>query len=230
MKPLLRCVQATAIWLTVTATAHAQILWQSPSVVSNYTGADSDIKTNGTFIAAVTEAVYYGNAGGTYPIKVTGADTTFDLNSDSHIINIGGGGSDGSHSNATSYQAALNGVAYTFGGAYTFTLTGLNAADRYQVQIWDVDTSLSRTTQFSSSGAAGTTTTTVYNGYVLGTISGVTSQAISFVPTVNGGAGEVNAVALRDLGAAPEPATYAMMIAGLALLGFHVRRKLARVG
>lgn len=228
MKRLSGFASAITLLLTVAGSAQAQIMWSSPTVTSNYTGNDSDIKTNGTFIAAVTEAVNYGKVGGTYPITVTDADTTFDLNSDSHITNIGGGGTDGSHSNATPYQAALNGVAYTFGGPLTFTLTGLNAADTYQVQLWNVDGSTTRTTTFSSTGANGTTSTSVYNGYVVGTFSGVTSQDISFAPALAGGAGEVNAVALRDLGVAPEPSTYAMMLGGLAVLGFCIRRKLAR--
>jgi hypothetical protein len=39
-------------------------------------------------------------------------------------------------------------------------------------------------------------------------------------------AGEINAISLRET-EIPEPSTYAMLLAGLAVVGFCVRRKLA---
>jgi hypothetical protein len=217
----MRFLLSGAMLFTLASAVHAQITWNAPSVLGqqtisgNYTGADTDISTNGGFVAAVTEAD--GLGAGNYPVVVSDAGTTFDLNNDSYITNIGGGGSDGSHSTATAYQSALDGVAYTFGAPVTFTLTGLNASDTYQVEIWNVDSSTSRNTEYSSTGTAGTTTVDVYKGFVIGTFSGETSQSISFQPIVSGGAGEVDAVALRDL-SVPEPSTYAMLFGGLGMV------------
>jgi hypothetical protein len=217
-----------AMLLALAGTVHAQVVWQNTvgGIVSgNYTGADTDISINGTFVAAVTENV---NAG-TYPIVVSDRGTTFDENSDSYITNIGGGGEDGSGSTSSNYKIALNGCAYAYTpNSYTFTLTGLNANDEYQVEIWNVANDASRTTEYSSTGPAGTTSIELENGFVFGTISGETSQSITVQGLNPGGVGEINAVALRDLGAIPEPSTYAMLFGGLGMLGLvsRYRRKL----
>lgn len=218
---------ATALLLAVAGTARAQIIWQAPSLSypGTYTGNNSDISNLGTFVSAV----YENNTHSGTPITVTGTDTIFDYQTDLHITGLGGGGTDGSHSTATPYQQALDGVAYVYvPGTTTFSLTGLNATHNYQVQIWDVDASTSRTTQFSTTGPGGTTSATTHHGYVIGNLTGVTSETITWQGTMNGGVGEINAVELRDITNVPEPSTYAMMVGGLALLGFCVHRKLVR--
>ena len=209
----LQALTAIAALLVAAPALHAQILWGTPGA---YTGTDADISTAGTFVAAVTEN--YSN------LPETVGDTTFDAVSDSHITNIGNGGSDGSNVNpltATPYQEALNGCSYTYTGnaPVTFNLTGLQEGDVYQVEVWNVADDSSRDTELSSTGLGGTTSVDFNDEFVLGTFTaGVSgSEAITFQGVAAGGAGEVNAVALRDLGA-PEPSTYAMFFAGVGAL------------
>ncbi len=197
-----------AILLTLAGSAHAQIVWQTPQ---SYTGTDADISTLGTFVSAVTEN--YSN------MPETVGDTVFDAVSNSHITNIGNGGDDGSNffgpytptnPAPTNYQEAVNGCSYTYTGnsPVTFTLQGLQYGEIYQVEIWNVVDDSSRNTELSSTGPLGTSSVDFNNDFVLGTfIADATGkESITFQGVVAGGVGEVNAVALRDLGV-PEPST-----------------------
>jgi hypothetical protein len=67
--------------------------------------------------------------------------------------------------------------------------------------------------------------------YVIGTFTagaaavGSLTSSDSFTYAQDGnGVGEINALSLREI---PEPSTYAMMLGGLAVLAFCVRRRLA---
>ena len=201
---------------------HAQVVWDLAGP-QPYTGTDADINTQGTFVAAVTEN--YSNE------SVTVGDTVFDAVSDSHITNIGNGGSDGSNffgpysptnPAPTDYQEAVNGCSYTYTGnpAVTFNLTGLQEGQLYQVEIWNVANDSTRDTELSSTGPAGTTTVDFNKEFEIGTftVGASGTQSISFEGVEAGGVGEVNAIALRDLGAIPEPSTYAMFFAGVGAL------------
>jgi hypothetical protein len=221
-------IAAITALIFATTSMQGQVVWTNSMDQPNtgaYTGTAADISTNGMFVAAVTEN--YSNES-----ELVG-DTTFDVVDDTHITGLGNGGADGSDffgpytdSNPapTNYQEAVNGCAYTYTGspAITFHLTGLKNNELYQVEIWDVDNDSSRETEYSSTGPGGTTSVDVENGFVIGTFATTassTSQAISFQGVVpHGGAGEINAVALRDLGAVPEPSTYAMLFAGVGAL------------
>jgi hypothetical protein len=72
----------------------------------------------------------------------------------------------------------------------------------------------------------GSDTVDLSNAYTIGDFTATTSsESFTFRAATNPtDAGELGAVALRQI---PEPSTYAMMLGGLALLGFCVRRKLA---
>ncbi len=100
MKHLPAYLLASAFSLILAESAPAQVVWQA---AQSYTGANSDISTNGTFVAAVTDNTVDGNN------TLTAGDTTFDPGSDSYITGLFQGGTDGSHSTATPYQEALDG-------------------------------------------------------------------------------------------------------------------------
>jgi hypothetical protein len=210
-------IAAITLLLIASPALRAQILW-SITGPSPYTGTNADIATNGTFVAAVTEN--YSS------LSETVGDTVFDAGSDSHITNIGNGGSDGSDffpaPAPTAYQEAVNGCSYTYTGnpPVTFKLTGLQTGDLYQVEVWNVVNDSTRDTELSSTGPGGTTSVDFNKDYVLGTFTAGPSgmQSITFQGVLAGGVGEVNAVALRDLGVAPEPSTYAMLFAGIGAL------------
>jgi hypothetical protein len=216
------------VFFTVVATlvasvgVHAQITW---AAAQPYTGTAADISTAGTFVAGVYEN---GSASGA-PIAV--GSMSFDLSSDSHIAGPGYGGGDGSGSTATPYLQILDGCTYVnvvpqgspsgVSQVNTFTLQNLAAGDLYQVQVWNVtgyggaNNANGRETILSGTN----TGDLVGSDFVLGTFTagaGNTSFTMQGIP--GGYYGEVDAVALRDLGAAPEPSTFAMLFSGVGAL------------
>jgi hypothetical protein len=136
---------------------------------------------------------------------------------------------------STSYSDLVNTGVFGAGGASTVTLTGLTVGSEYQIQSWSY-----------YSGDSATATTDYSNGllssnplyvsdavsllnqtgqFAIGTFT-ATSADESFDFSTTGGHQFINDVSVRDLTvAAPEPSTWAMMLGGLVMLGFCVRRK-----
>ncbi len=237
---------AATLFATLTASLQAQIItFQTPV---DYTGSASQLATNGTYVDALET---HGNAsavdvtnpttGVVVPFNVystiisppsglnTYADATFSIQAQ------GDSGSDGSGSNATAYQQALNGSTYIFTpGIGTVTISGLQSGDEYQLQIFNVNGG--RPTTYTSGPnsviVGGAVTGAGPGQYVIGTFS-ATGPTDSFTfqntpgSTIDVPAGEINGLSLRDLSAVPEPTTYAMLLAGFAFLGFRFRHKQA---
>ena len=219
------------------ATAHGQIVWGNVTAIQG----DSDVSVNGTSIDAL-QALPSGNNGINKPAETVNG-TLF--NSDNLSLTDGvitysgplGGGSDGGQGLglSTAYSSVLAGCVYvddnpadynpgTFPAiAPTGVITlDVTAGDTYQVQLWNAYLNGYRTTTFS---VGSDSVTLAGSEYVIGTFTATSStEVIDFngvVSTDSSGVGEVNAVALRET---PEPSTYAMLIVGLAFLGFRLRR------
>ena len=203
-------VLMAALLSTLAGVARAQIVWQTPQSISGV----SDISTLGTYV----DAIGVNDFGG----AITIGDTTFNpFFSDSGITQSGvGGGSDGSGMTSPPYLKVLDGVGYVgfteIPQTGTITLNNLVSGDEYQVEVWNDGT---RPTPI-----IGSNTVILAQQYVLGTFTAGNSPETFTWQNEPGNAGEINAVALRLI---PEPSTYAMMIGGLALLGFCLRRKAA---
>lgn len=216
------------------------ITWGSPTNISSA----SDIATNGAYVDALQSHTGNG-AGGVVPLNVlnptTGISTLFNTFATGTVAdgtfsfsnNIGTDGSDGSNSDATPYLEALDHTSYIFRpGSATVTMGGLATGDLYQLQVW---CSAGYRPTTLTSGADSVNLNFVPNTtgqYVLGTFVAVGStESFTFANSypIDVSAGEVNALALRDLSNAPEPSTYAMLLGGWVLMGFCVRRKLAQV-
>jgi hypothetical protein len=168
---------------------------------------------------------------------------TFDQVGDSHIGSPGAGGGDGSGSATTPYLQILDGCSYVgvspggdpvngVSGVSTFSLNNLTAGDVYQVQVWNVtgyagpNNANGRETLLSGSDTADLVGSDFVVGKFTATGSGAESFTIQGVP--GGYYGEIDAIALRDLGPAPEPSTYAMLFAGVGALVIAMRlRRLA---
>jgi hypothetical protein len=221
MKNFLCCLLAVAVLMTFAGTAHAQIMWGTPQSITG----PSDISTAGKYI----DAIGINDFGSSPYVDVNGAitigDTTFNpFFSNSGIVPSGpiAGGTDGSHSNASAYLSVLNGVAFSGFSptpvSGTITFNGLTSGLYYQVQVWNPG---GRFTDI-----VGGNTATLSDQYVLGTfLASGTSESFTFNAVTLGDAGEISAVSLRDV---PEPSAYALMFAGLAVLGYCIRRKRAR--
>jgi hypothetical protein len=206
--------------LAFAGTAQAQVLWYSPQAITG--PSDISVPPMGYYVDAIGVNDFGGSP---YGSSITIGDTTFNPFFSDPGITISGpfaGGTDGSGSNSTPYNAVLNGVAFTgftpTPSSATITMNNLTIGDFYQVQVWNRGGRLTDIT--------GANTVTLSDEYTLGTfVAGATSQSFIFTSRPND-AGEIGAVALREI---PEPSAFAMMLGGLALLGFCLRRKRAGI-
>jgi len=222
--------------LILAGTAHAQISWGG---VQADTGHSSDINTDGTFFDAIN-TIYNG----TFTTTTVG-DTTFNalsLDSDtsdgtmSDVIVPGDGNFHGvgapdltDTTDDSNFGYAINNSSDAKLGTVTIgsTTNALTIGDVYQVQVWSywANTNYGATlngdpsVNFPNGGG----------GFSIGTFTAdATTETFTYTGNPQSyGAGFVSEIAVRDLGAAPEPSTYAMILTGLAALGFCFRRKLA---
>lgn len=222
--------------LTLAGSARAQISW---GAIQPDTGHSSDINTTGTFFDAINTI-----KDGSFTTTTVG-DTTF------HALSLSGNTSDGVMSDViTGGDGNFHGVgaphltdttdddnfgyainqstdaslgSVTMGSATQYLTIG----DVYQVQVWGYWANTSYGAHLN--GSPSVDFPNGGGGYSIGTFT-ATALTQSFTYTGNPqsyGAGFVSEIAVRDLGAVPEPSTYAMMAAGIGLLGFFARRRLA---
>jgi hypothetical protein len=120
----------------------------------------------------------------------------------------------------------------------TLTFTNLKPNESYKLQIFDGTNGTGPGTEGVSDGSASGildyNNAPSYASYITETFttSANTSELVDitdgFAPDANASFAIIDAVNLRDLGEAPEPSTYALMLGGLALLGFCIRRTSVR--
>ena len=227
-----------AVFLALASTAHAQVLipWGSVVSLSN----DSDILTNGTYFDAINSAqngAFTTTTVGTTTFNslsfvsssgpsITGSDGTISLTSD------GGNflGNEGFTGGSAAYQYVINNASDANNGSVTIGSLAhpLTIGNTYQVQVWGY---WSGPYQATVNGDPAVTFPAYGGGYIIGDF---TATAITETFTYGGAvdnsghAGFVNDIEVRDITATPEPATWATMLGGWALLGFSARRKAAR--
>jgi hypothetical protein len=148
-------------------------------------------------------------------------------------------------------DSALNNVlTYDFTGGYVvFDIAGLTAGQTYTVQFFAAMTNNgdytsgggaaveSSTEKVENDSSGGTSTLSYGQTYDAGTDTysgtGVYTVSDTFVAASDGTqnlffsspTGETVQLAAADIRVAPEPSTYAMLLGGVALLGFVMRRK-----
>lgn len=221
--------------LVFVATAHAQISW---GAVQPDTGHSSDISTTGTFFDAINTI-----KDGTFTTTTVG-DTTF------HALTLSGNTSDGVMSDViTGGDGNFHSVGAphltdttdddNLGYAINNSSDGLGTVtigsgtkslvigDIYQVQVWGYWANMRYGAHLD--GAPSVDFPNGGGGYSIGTFtaSGLTQTFTYKGNPQSYGAGFVSEIAVRDLGPAPEPSTYALFLAGACLLSFGVRRRLA---
>jgi hypothetical protein len=222
----------------ISISARGQIIWSTPTEIEN-DGGESDVSAAGIPGDAL-QALPSGNNGITKPAETINGVL---FNSDDQSLTDGaitysgplGGGSDGGQglNIAPAYASVLAGCVYVddnpadYSGSFPEGVITLDvtAGHEYQVQLWNAYPAANNRPTFFASG--GSPVELTGGDFVLGDFLATSStQVIDFYGTTAGtgsGVGEVNAVSLRDLGV-PEPSAYAMMIAGLAVLGLGLRR------
>jgi hypothetical protein len=161
-------------------------------------------------------------------------------NSDNNGVANGYDGSPSLSTMSANYIYILDDNIYNAGSSTPSTLTfsNLKPNESYELQIFDGTNGVGPGTEGVSDGTASGTldynNAPSYASYIIETFTTSTSTTesinIADGPAQGGGTfAIIDAVNLQDAGAAPEPSTYAMMLGGLAVLGFCVRRKISRI-
>ena len=236
---------ASAVTMTATGNASTQINGLQYRDLGN---AGAPI-TFGTVTAIGTaDATLGGQTGTIISASDFGAGNQIVTLSGGQVINFDGSGANavvvggnGIYNGAftgttgnTNFNSVLNGFNYdSAAGTKQITLSGLTAGKQYSVQLFGLDdrgsTQSSRILSFSdfSNNVSGPITSGA-NDYVIGTFTAASSfQTITeSVPS----GGNINAVVVRDLSAAPEPSQFACLAftaLGMAGLLLKARKRTA---
>ena len=205
----------------------AAINWALPV---NATGNSSDILTTGTLFAArttgptttVNGVTFSGGFSG--PIVLDGVSGTSNIFSSPNFSN-------------PNYNILLGAGAFNvLAGSITVSITGLTDGSQYAVQFfmpfWDSNWATAFTGDGSTSALVNATgpdrgagASSVPQSIVGQFTASGSSQSITLSsPTV---VNMLAAAQVRELGAVPEPASWAMLITGFGLIGAVLRRRRA---
>jgi hypothetical protein len=233
-------IALTAILVSTTPT-HAQILWGSAKNVIT----DTDVLTNGTYFDAdvldtnvafgvgatgsaglsdflTINGVAFNTIGG----QNVGADPSGDIS-----INSGRNPFTGANSpsGSAAYNTLIGHEEYAQNGPQTITLNHLTIGDTYQIQVWSA--ALGDPAFVTDLSGLNTVSLTASTGqYAVGTFL-ATTATLAFTATNDAtsinGVDMLNAVSVFNEGvlSAPEPSTYALLLAGLLTLGIIQSRR-----
>ncbi|MDP1785717.1 MAG: PEPxxWA-CTERM sorting domain-containing protein [Nitrosomonas sp.] len=213
---------------SISSASAASISW---STGPNFGGPNGHlgILTNGSLV----EAINLAGSSTASPITVdpAGINITFST-VNSPFFNANWSSATGGGNTDPGWSAILNTFEWQTGANVTATdfLDGLIAGHQYQVQFFAARTDCCGTrTHWFGDGEGNLSTPINGNTYtsILGTFTADdVDQTIQFFDSSTNPI--LNAYVLRDITpAVPEPTTWAMMLAGLGLLGFSVRRSKA---
>ncbi|OQW41958.1 MAG: hypothetical protein A4S08_02210 [Proteobacteria bacterium SG_bin4] len=224
-----RIVAVSALMLTsISAASAASITW---SHGPNFGGPNGHlgILTNGSLV----EAINLAGSSTAPPITVdpSGLNITF-TTIDSPFFNLNWFSATGGGNTDPGWSTILNTFEWQSGANVTATdfLDGLIAGHQYQVQFFAARTDCCSTrTHWFGDGEGNLSTPINGNSYtsIVGTFTADdVGQTIQIFDSSTNPI--LNAYVLRDITpAVPEPSTWAMLLAGLGLLGFSVRRSKA---
>jgi hypothetical protein len=225
MKKLLGLIAALLSMLAVASPSKAQsITWGTAQTMTGNT----DVADNGT----AYDAVSFFSTPLTINTVTFGSLSTSGNSHTDGIITITNGDGTGAYGasftttppSSTSYSDLVN--TGTFGeNSDTVTIGGpLVLGNTYQVESWSYYTG-DGTATTTYSGSTPVSLTNSIGQFSIGTFV-ATASPETYTYSTGGGHNFVNAVSVRDLTVAvPEPSTWAMMLGGLVMLGFCVRRK-----
>jgi hypothetical protein len=234
MKTIVICASIVSVFTAVANAQNANVTWDTPLTISG----TSDVSLDGTLVGTWGPGDDYGspNRSDNHPVNgVTFAaygsgffSTGFSSSGFQDRYNGFGGGFDTGDSD---YNYLLTVAEYTYGGDYSFTMTGLTAGDTYELELWADDGRGNDRTQTFTGGA--NTSATLFVGpssggpgqFIIGTFvaDGAGSETISSSsPT-----GPIlNLAQIRDLTTpVPEPSTLAFLAGGFGVMLLGFRRK-----
>jgi hypothetical protein len=241
------CFSITAVALALAGVARAQddITFTGTFALTgtaDVTSPGGSLATGTSFDAL--QGLPSGDYGINKPTEKIG-DTTFNADpgdgSDGIISfsNIGGGSDGYFASSSAAYTMVLAGCVYTYGtntagitiGNASSTATSLIVGHEYEVQLFD--SAGSDDDAIFTAGGSATANSVELTGsdYALGTfVATEATESLSFMASSpSNNAGVISDIAVRDLGVAPEPSTWALMLLGIGGLAFLARRSQSRI-
>lgn len=221
-----RLTAAVILTLAAGATQAADITWTTGPTFNGPNG-HLGILTNGSLVEAVN---LVGNIGGFTTVDPGGLNIAFG-SVNSIFFNSSYGSATGGGNSDTGWAAILNTFEWQTGSNVTTPgfLSRLSVGNSYQVQFFMArgDTCCGTRKHWLGDGNGHFSDAVAGSAYtsIVGTFTADASlQTVEFFDSTNNPI--LNAYVLRDLTpAVPEPEAYAMMLAGLGLLGFTARRR-----
>ncbi|AEJ02715.1 PEP motif putative anchor domain protein [Nitrosomonas sp. Is79A3] len=220
-------LRTTAVLLGLAAAvpvSAADISWSTGPTFNGPNG-HLGILTNGSLVEAINLA---GAPGASITVDPGGLNITFSTINSPFYPNSWSSAGNGGNTDAA-WGTILNTFEWISGSNPTISnfLSGLTTGHQYQLQLFAARSDCCGTRTASFSDGAGHTSDAVrgdsYTSIVGNFTADALTQTLQLIDSSNNPI--LNAYVLRDVTPVPEPETYAMLLAGLGLLGFVARRR-----
>ena len=220
-------LSTTAVLLglaTAIPVSAADISWSTGPTFNGPNG-HLGILTNGSLVEAINLA---GSPGASLTVDPGGLNITFSTVNSPFFANSWSIAGNGGNTDAA-WGTILNTFEWISGSNPTISnfLSGLTLGHQYQLQLFAARSDCCGTRTASFSDGAGHTSDEVRDDSYTSIVGTFTADAFTqTLQLIDSTSNPIlNAYVLRDVSPVPEPETYAMLLAGLGVLGLSIRRK-----
>lgn len=225
MSPKFLSTTAVLIGLATAAPVSAADISWSTGPTFNGPNGHLGILTNGSLVEAINLA---GSPGASLTVDPGGLSITFSTVNSPFYPNSWSIAGNGGNTDAA-WGTILNTFEWISGSNPTISnfLSGLTLGHQYQLQLFAARSDCCGTRTASFSDGAGHTSDEVRDDSYTSIVGTFTADAFTqTLQLIDSTSNPIlNAYVLRDVSPVPEPETYAMLLAGLGVLGLSIRRK-----
>ncbi|WP_292993964.1 PEP-CTERM sorting domain-containing protein [Nitrosomonas sp.] len=225
MSPKFLSTTAVLLGLATAAPVSAADISWSTGPTFNGPNGHLGILTNGSLVEAINLA---GAPGGALTVDPSGLNITFSTVNSPFFSNSWGIAGNGGNTDAA-WGTILNTFEWISGSNPTISnfLSGLTLGHQYQLQLFAARSDCCGTRTASFSDGAGHTSDEVRDDSYTSIVGTFTADAFTqTLQLIDSTSNPIlNAYVLRDVSPVPEPETYAMLLAGLGVLGLSIRRR-----
>ena len=225
MSPKFLSTTAVLIGLATAAPVSAADISWSTGPTFNGPNGHLGILTNGSLVEAINLT---GSPGASLTVDPGGLNITFSTVNSPFYPNSWSIAGNGGNTDAA-WGTILNTFEWISGSNPTISnfLSGLTLGHQYQLQLFAARSDCCGTRTASFSDGAGHTSDEVRDDSYTSIVGTFTADAFTqTLQLIDSTSNPIlNAYVLRDVSPVPEPETYAMLLAGLGVLGLSIRRK-----